>query len=227
MNRKARLFRRLCENGIIGVVREESREAGLEVARTFARNGLTLIEVTMTTPDAIDILSQLKQELAGSDVTLAAGSLRGDTDAAAARKAGAEILVSPHTDLRLIDYGSENDMLVISGAATATEIIHAWERGADVIKLYPALHLGGADFVRTLKQPIRDIPLLAGGPVSIDSIRDYLHAGVVAVNLGASLAPPESVNVGDWEEIGRRVQRAVREVRAFRGISPAPTTMVH
>ena len=102
-----------------------------------------------------------------------------------------------------------------AGAATTTEIITAWEKGADIVKVYPAHHLGGPDFIRTIRGPIRDVPMLAGGPVPLDEIDSYLDAGCVAVNLGASLALPELVRDEQWriEEMpdASAAQRAVRE----------------
>jgi 2-dehydro-3-deoxyphosphogluconate aldolase/(4S)-4-hydroxy-2-oxoglutarate aldolase len=140
--------------------------------------------------------------------------VRGTDEAAASRKAGAEILVSPHTDLRVIDYAMEHDMLCVAGAATPTEIIRAWEAGAGIIKIYPAKQLGGPDYIRTIRQPIRGIPMLAGGPIGLDEIETYLDAGTVAVNLGASLAPAALVRAKEWGAVGKLAARAVSIARA-------------
>ncbi|HVT45822.1 MAG TPA: hypothetical protein VMT00_15690 [Thermoanaerobaculia bacterium] len=226
MNRKSSLFDRVCSSVIVGVVREETAEDGLAVARTYARHGLDVIEITFTTPAAESIIRTLREESDGR-ITIAAGSLRNGNDAAAARRAGAEILVSPHTDLRVIEYGTENQLLVIAGAATPTEIIQAWERGADLIKVYPAAHLGGPDYIRTIRQPIRDVPLLAGGPVPLELIEAYLEAGVLAVNLGGSLAVPDLVRQKKWDAIGKRVEQAIATVRSLRSELPMADSMVH
>jgi len=198
---------------MVAVVREDSMEAGLAVGKTFVEHGARIVEVTMTTPDALDILRTLKTTYATRGIIFAAGSLRSSTDAAEARRAGAEILVSPHTDMRVIEYALEHDLLCVAGALTATEVIQAWEAGAGVVKIFPAPLVGGAPYIRALRQPIRDIPLLAGGPVTLDSIDDYLDAGAVAVNLGSALALPELVHRAAWNEIGRRVSIAVTTIQ--------------
>ena len=226
MSRKE-LLSRVCAEQIIGVVREDSFEAAEAVADAYARNGIRVLEVTLTTPDAIDLIGRLAQRYANNDVLLGVGSVRSSSDAALARRAGAQVIVSPHTDVAVIEYAVENDLLSIAGAATATEIVRAWEAGADIVKVYPAVHLGGPDYIRTIRQPIRDIPMLAGGPVPLDMIDAYLDAGCVAVNLGGSLAVPDLVRSRQWEEIGRRVMLATSIVQSRRSTAAPDSTYVH
>jgi 2-dehydro-3-deoxyphosphogluconate aldolase/(4S)-4-hydroxy-2-oxoglutarate aldolase len=225
MSRKELLGRVYTEQ-IIGVVREDSAEFAEAVADAYARNGIRLIEITLTTPDAIDLIATMVQKH-GSQVTIAAGTVRSTNDAALARRAGAEIIVSPHTDVRVVEYAVENDLLCVAGAATPTEIIHAWEAGCDVVKVYPAQHLGGPDYIRTIRGPIRDVPMLAGGPVPLDMIDNYLDAGCIAVNLGPSLAVPDLVRSGQWDEIGRRAVLATSIVQSRRNLETPEAPYVH
>ena len=218
MSRKE-LIEKVHREAIVGVVREDSAEAAFQVAEAYARNGIRILEITLTTPDAFDLISRLAQKYAGTDVTIAAGTTRSTNDAATARRAGAQVIVSPHTDVRIIEYANENDLLSIAGAGTATEIIRAWEAGTDIVKVYPANALGGPDFIRTIRGPIRDIPMLAGGVVPLDTIDAYLDAGCVAVNLGASLAVPDLVRSQQWDEIGRRVQLATSIVQSRHSVA--------
>jgi 2-dehydro-3-deoxyphosphogluconate aldolase / (4S)-4-hydroxy-2-oxoglutarate aldolase len=211
------LLTRIYTEQIVGVVREESAEAAAAVADAYARNGIRIVEVTLTTPDAIELIATLSGRF-GDTVAVAAGTVRSTNDAALARRAGAEIIVSPHTDVRIIEYAIENELISIAGASTPTEIIHAWESGSDIVKVYPAHHLGGADYIRTIRGPIRDVPMLAGGPIPLDMIDAYLDAGCVAVNLGPSLAVPELVRSGEWEEIGRRAMLATSIVQSRRSV---------
>ncbi|HEX6177607.1 MAG TPA: bifunctional 4-hydroxy-2-oxoglutarate aldolase/2-dehydro-3-deoxy-phosphogluconate aldolase [Thermoanaerobaculia bacterium] len=215
MSRKELLERVLSEQ-IVGVVREDSAEAALAVADAFARNGIRIIEVTLTTPDAFDLIATIGQKYAVRDVVIAAGTVRSSNDAALARRAGAQAIVSPHTDVRVIEYAVENELLSIAGAATPTEIIRAWEAGCDIVKVYPANTLGGPDYIRTIRGPIRDVPMLAGGVVPLDTIEAYLDAGCVAVNLGATLAVPDLVKTQQWDEIGRRAVLAASIVQSRR-----------
>ena len=211
---------------IIGVVREDHAEAAEAVADAYARNGVRIIEITLTTPDAFDLIAKLAARYADIDVVMAAGTVRTANDAALARRAGAQVIVSPHTDYQVIEYAVENDLLSVAGAATPTEIIRAWEAGADIVKVYPAPHLGGPDYIRTIRGPIRDVQMLAGGPVALDMIEPYLDAGCIAVNLGASLAVPDLVRTAQWEEIGRRVLLATSIIQSRRDVV-APETYVH
>jgi len=225
MSRKELLARVISEQ-IIGVVREDSADAAAAVADAYARHGIRILEITLTTPDAIDLIATLSQRYAAHDIHLAAGTVRSTNDAALARRAGAVAIVSPHTDPRVIEYANENDLLSVAGAATPTEIIRAWEAGADIVKVYPAPQLGGPDYIRTIRGPIRDIQMLAGGPVALDMIDAYLDAGCIAVNLGGSLAVPDLVNTQQWDEIGRRVVLATSIVASRKHVSE-PESYIH
>ena len=226
MSRKELLARVLHEQ-IVGVVRENDPIAAEAVADAFALHGIHVVEITLTTPDALDLIATVAQRYAKDDVILAAGSVRSTNDAAAVRRAGAQIIVSPHTDPRIIEYANENDLLSVAGAGTATEIVRAWDAGCDLVKVFPAHYLGGPDFIRTIRGPIRDIPLVAGGPVPLDMIENYLDAGCVAVNLGASLAVPDLVKTQQWEEIGRRVMLAASIIASRKAIEIAESEYVH
>src|SRR5712691_641843 len=221
------LMAKICSQQIVGVVREDSADDASNVADAYAKHGIRILEITLTTPDAIDLIATLSKRYAGDDVTIAAGTVRSSNDAAMARRAGAEIIVSPHTDVRVIEYAIENELLTIAGAATATEVIRAWEAGCDIVKVFPAPHLGGPDYLRALRGPIRDVPMLAGGPVTLDSIDGYLDAGCVAVNLGVSLAVPDLVRAKQWDEIGRRVILATSIVQSRKNTAPAESAYVH
>jgi len=226
MTRKE-LLARVATDQIIGVVRENSAESAAAVAEAYAQNGIRLLEVTLTTPDAMELISTLSQRYGPDGIVIAAGTVRSSNDAALARRAGAQIMVSPHTDVHVIEYAVENDLLCIAGASTPTEIIRAWEAGCDIVKVYPAMYLGGPDYIRTIRGPIRDVPMLAGGPVPLDTIETYLDAGCVAVNLGPSLAVPDLVRTRQWEEIGRRVILATSIIQSRRSAMAPDTSYVH
>jgi 2-dehydro-3-deoxyphosphogluconate aldolase / (4S)-4-hydroxy-2-oxoglutarate aldolase len=226
MTRRSELFARVAAAAAIGVVREDDTAVAWEVAAAYASHGLRVVEITMTTPDAAAVIERLVSEYGARGLIVAAGTVRSSEDAAAARRSGATILVSPHTDLRVIDYAAEHDLLCVAGAATPTEIIRAWESGASVVKVYPAAHLGGADYIRTIRGPIRDVPMLAGGPVPLEQIDAYLDAGCIAVNLGTSLAVPAMVQRKAWDEIGERVAHAVSILSARREV-PLSEPLVH
>jgi 2-dehydro-3-deoxyphosphogluconate aldolase/(4S)-4-hydroxy-2-oxoglutarate aldolase len=226
MSRRTDLLEKSRIEQIIGVVREERTDVAEAVADAYARNGVRIIEITLTTPDAFELIAKLAKRYAEADIVIAAGTVRSSNDAALARRAGAQVIVSPHTNLQVIEYAVENDLLSVAGASTPTEIIHAWEAGCDIVKVYPAQHLGGPDYIRTIRGPIRDVNMLAGGPVALDMIEPYLDAGCIAVNLGASLAVPDLVRTEQWEEIGRRALLATSIIQSRRDVAQ-PETYVH
>jgi len=225
MSRKE-LLAKVIEHAIVGVVRENSPEAAAAVADAYATNGIHIVEVTLTTPDAFELIANLAGRYAG-EITIAAGTVRSSNDAAAARRAGAEIIVSPHTNVRVIEYANENELLSVAGAATPTEIIQAWEAGCDIVKIFPAAAYGGPDYIRTIRGPIRDVPMLAGGPIPLDMIESYLDAGCIAVNLGISLALPDLVKAQQWDEIGRRALLASSIIQSRRAETEPHPTYVH
>lgn len=215
MGKREEILDQVRREAIIGVVREESRERAEAVATAYADNGLRLIEVTLTTPEPFALITRLVELYSPIGVRIAAGTVRSAEDAAEAINAGADILVSPHTDQGVISYALDHDVACVAGAATPTEIIHAWEAGASIVKVYPARHLGGPDYIRTIRQPIRGILMLAGGPVETGEIGDYLDAGAIAVNMGAAFTAPDLVATRSWDEIGRRIALARAAVEHF------------
>ncbi|MDX1582072.1 MAG: bifunctional 4-hydroxy-2-oxoglutarate aldolase/2-dehydro-3-deoxy-phosphogluconate aldolase [Thermoanaerobaculia bacterium] len=209
MRTKQEVLDSIIAEGIIGVVRFERAELAAGTAEAYAEHGIRNIEITMTTPGALDLISDLAHRLGDRGITVAAGSVRGGEEARLAHEGGAEVLVSPHTDPAVIEYANDHDLVCVAGASTPTEIVRAWELGASIIKVYPARLLGGADYIRTIRQPIRGVRMLAGGPVDVEELPDYFDAGVVAVNMGGALAPLSFVEQHRWDEVGQRVRHAL------------------
>lgn len=209
MRTKHEILDSIRSEGIIGVVRFELSELAVGTAEAYAQHGIRNIEITMTTPGALDLIADLAHRLSDQKIVIAAGSVRGTEEARLAHQAGASVLVSPHTDAEVLAYATENDLVCVAGATTPTEIVRAWELGASIVKIYPARLLGGADYIRTIRQPIRGIEMLAGGPVSVEELPGYFDAGVIAVNMGDALAPLSFVEQNRWDEVGQRVRHAL------------------
>lgn len=220
MKTRQQVLDSIISEGIIGVVRFERAELAAGTAEAYAENGIRNIEITMTTPGALDLIADLSHRLLDRGVTIAAGSVRGDDEARLAHEAGAKVLVSPHTDPAVIRYARDKDLVCVAGASTPTEVIHAWELGASIIKIYPARLLGGPDYIRTIRQPIRGVDMLAGGPVTIEELPAYFDAGVVAVNMGDALAPLAFVEQNRWDEVGERVRHALAAMKDWREAHP-------
>lgn len=178
------MSRNFSEVRLIAVVRAPDPQTALERARICLSGGIRWLEITCTVPAFGDVLRELRDRYPNS--TLGAGTVRSLEEAKKALAAGAQFLVSPHTDTALVRYAQESDALSCAGAYTPTEIIQAWQLGVDFVKLFPA-HLGGPEYVRSLKQVFPEIPLFACGGVDFQNAPAYLTAGASAVGIGSGL----------------------------------------
>jgi 2-dehydro-3-deoxyphosphogluconate aldolase / (4S)-4-hydroxy-2-oxoglutarate aldolase len=181
------MSRNFLEARFVAVVRAPDPQTALERAKLCLLGGIQWLEITCTVPAFDEVIRDLLNPL-GSDPTfiLGAGSVRSLEEAKKAVAAGAQFLVSPHTDAALVRCAQEAGILACAGAYTPTEIMQAWQLGADFVKLFPA-HLGGPEYVRSLKQVFPEIPLFACGGVDFQNADDYLQAGASAVGIGSGL----------------------------------------
>jgi 2-dehydro-3-deoxyphosphogluconate aldolase / (4S)-4-hydroxy-2-oxoglutarate aldolase len=181
------MSRNFLEARFVAVVRASDPQTALERAKLCLLGGIQWLEITCTVPAFDEVIRDLLVSL-GPDptVTLGVGTVRSLEEAKKAVAAGAQFLVSPHTDAALVRCAQEAGILACAGAYTPTEIMQAWQLGADFVKLFPA-HLGGPEYVRSLKQVFPEIPLFACGGVDFQNAHDYLKAGASAVGIGSGL----------------------------------------
>ena len=201
--------------GIVPVVRATSAKQAISAAVAVAAGGITIVEVTMTVPGALDAISQLIKTL-GSEVIVGAGTV---LDAQAARQcfdAGAEFLVSPGLDLGTVKAAQDAGKLIMAGALTPTEIITAWKAGADFVKVFPASAVGGAAYVKALQGPLPQVPLVPTGGVNLNTAADFLRAGASALGVGGELVLAAALKSGDTAQItalARQYLEIVKQVR--------------
>jgi 2-dehydro-3-deoxyphosphogluconate aldolase/(4S)-4-hydroxy-2-oxoglutarate aldolase len=205
---------RVLKSGIVAVIRSASSEQLVEVARALYEGGVDVLEVTFTVPRALEIISAVRKSL-GDKVLLGAGTVLDPETARAAFLAGAEFLVAPTVNLDVIRMGNRYDKLVMPGAMTPTEILTAWEAGAQIIKVFPA-DIGGPAYLKTLHGPLPQVRLLPTGGVNLATITDFLKAGACAVGLGGALVEPKAVEAGDMARITSLAGQYVERVRQFR-----------
>jgi 2-dehydro-3-deoxyphosphogluconate aldolase/(4S)-4-hydroxy-2-oxoglutarate aldolase len=205
---------RVLNSGIVAVIRSTSSEQLVEVARALYEGGVDVLEVTFTVPRALEIIAAVRKAL-GDKVLLGAGTVLDPETARAAFLAGAEFLVSPTVNLDVIKLGNRYDKLVMPGAFTPTEILTAWEAGAQVIKVFPA-DIGGPAYLKTLHGPLPQVRLLPTGGVNLNTIADFLKAGACAVGLGGALVEPKAVQTGDMARIKSLAQQYVEAVKKTR-----------
>jgi 2-dehydro-3-deoxyphosphogluconate aldolase/(4S)-4-hydroxy-2-oxoglutarate aldolase len=165
----------LLETKIVAIVRSPSSAELVQVARALFDGGIRAIEVTFTVPNAIRVLEQIAAEL-GQDIVLGAGTVLDAETARLAILAGAEFIVAPNTNAEVIQMCRRYSKVVIPGAFTPTEVVHAWELGADIVKIFPA-EVGGPAYIRALKAPLPHIRLMPTGGVNLQTVGDFLKAG--------------------------------------------------
>ena len=206
---------RVLEVGIVPVVRATSAKQAISAAVAVAAGGITIVEVTMTVPGALDAISQLIKTL-GSEVIVGAGTV---LDAQAARQcfdAGAEFLVSPGLDLGTIKAAQDAGKLIMAGALTPTEVITAWKAGADFVKVFPASAVGGAAYLKALRGPLPQVPLVPTGGVNLNTAADFLRAGASALGIGGELVLAAALKTGETAQItalARQYLEIVQQVR--------------
>jgi 2-dehydro-3-deoxyphosphogluconate aldolase/(4S)-4-hydroxy-2-oxoglutarate aldolase len=205
---------RVLKSGIVAVIRSPSSEQLVSVARALYEGGVDVLEVTFTVPNVLEILSAVRKEL-GNKVLLGAGTVLDPESARAAFLAGAEFVVSPTVNLDVIRICSRYDKLAMPGAFTPTEVLTAWEAGADIVKVFPA-DIGGPAYLKTLHGPLPQVRLMPTGGVNLDTIEAFLKAGACAVGLGGALVDPKAVAAGDMARIRSLAGQYVAKVKAVR-----------
>lgn len=201
MQREAALAQ-LTAARFIPVVRASSAAKALDAARALARGGCRVIELTTTVPDVLTVVKALAEDGIVSGV----GTVMTPEVAASALDAGAAFLVSPHFAPELLMLAKSRDRLYIPGALTPTEVATAHQAGASVIKIFPVESVGGARYLKLLRDPMPYLSFLPTGGITLDSAADFLAQGAICVGVGSDLAPSAAVETGDTEELMRRAQ---------------------
>jgi 2-dehydro-3-deoxyphosphogluconate aldolase / (4S)-4-hydroxy-2-oxoglutarate aldolase len=214
MNKEAQL-RQVLECGIVAVVRSQDSQQLVDVVKALADGGVTVVEITMSVPNALDVLKQVRQAL-GDRVLLGAGTVLDPETARAVLLAGAEYIVSPTVNLEVIRLCQRYDKLVMPGAFTPTEILSAWEAGADIVKVFPAEVVGPA-FFKALRGPLPQIRVMPTGGVDLTTASAFLKAGACCLGIGSQLVEPEAVANRDFGRIRDLAKQYAGIVKQFRG----------
>lgn len=202
------------DRGAVAIIRAPSGELLVDVSKAIYAGGLDVIEVTFTVPGVLDILTQVKREL-GDKILLGAGTVLDTETARAAILAGAEFIVTPTVNTDVIELCNRYDKLIMTGAFTPTEVLTAWEAGADIIKVFPAF-VGGPAYLKALHGPLPQIPLMPTGGVDLETLPAYLKAGACAVGLGSSLVTKQMVESGDLEGIQKLTAEYMGKIAGLR-----------
>lgn len=212
---KAEVLRKIQQIGLVPVLRAESEDQAMALAAAIADGGVTVLEVTMTVPGAVRVMQRLAKER--PDILLGAGTVLDPETARVCMLEGAQFVVSPALNLATIAMCQRYSVAVLPGALTPTEVVTAWQAGADVIKVFPANALGGAKYLKSLKAPLPQVELIPTGGVSQATAREFLEAGAFALGVGADLVDPKAIRNGTPESITENARKYLAIVREFQG----------
>jgi 2-dehydro-3-deoxyphosphogluconate aldolase/(4S)-4-hydroxy-2-oxoglutarate aldolase len=202
------------EVAIIPGIRLSSAEDALFAAAAVASGGVPIVEVTMTVPGASRVIQELV--LQNPNLVVGAGTLLDVEMARRCLDCGASFLTSPGLDLEIVDYGLKRNFVVIPGALTPTEVTAAWKAGSDFVKIFPCAQVGGPSYIKALKGPFPQVPLIAAGGVNQQTVGDFIQAGACAVGIGSNLIQPDAVfsREPDWiRHLAGRFVKLVKEAR--------------
>ena len=211
---KAEVLKALREIGLVPVLRAESEEQALALASAIAAGGVTVLEVTMTVPGAIRVMRRLAEER--PDILIGAGTVLDPETARMCILEGAQFVVSPALNVKTIEMCHRYGVAVLPGALTPTEIVTAWEAGADVVKIFPASALGGAKYLKSVKAPLPQVEMIPTGGVSQATAAEFLEAGAFALGVGADLVNLKAIAEGHPETITESARKYLAIVRKFR-----------
>lgn len=198
------------EAGVIAIMRAKTSDDLIEAAEAVNAGGLNIIEVTMTTPDALSVIARATEHF-GDRVLFGAGSVLDPETARAAILAGAQFIVSPTLNIKTIEICRRYSRTVVAGCFTPTEILTAWEHGADFVKVFPA-DVGGPAYIKAVLAPLPQVALIPTGGVNLETIGPFLKAGAVAVAAGSSLVSQEILNEKNFPLLTERAKNMCQEV---------------
>ncbi len=226
---KQELRARVEEVGLVPVIRTASAEDARFAIEEVSHGGIPIIELTMTVPGALDVIKDLVKQVPG--VILGAGTVLDVDTARRCIDVGAQFITSPALDIRTVNYvaGLPN-IIMMAGAMTPTEALTAWKAGSDFVKIFPVSLVGGDNYIRALRRPLPDIPLIAGGGVTQQNAAYYLLAGASALSVGKELIPRESMLLHKPDrirELTRRFATIVRSTRARIAESQGQAAQTH
>lgn len=214
---KREVFNRMMSEGLVPVIRVSSAQEAIDVADAIKEGGVTLIEITMSVPGAIDVIKALAQKYR-DEIILGAGTVLDPETARAALLAGAQFIVTPTLNLDVIHLAHRYSAVVVPGAMTPTEILAAWNAGADMVKVFPAAQLGGPEYLKAIRGPLPQILLVPTGGVNLQNAGAFIKAGAAALGVGGELVDKKAVKEKKFSVITENTRAFTKAIREARGI---------
>lgn len=218
---KAEVSRQIVEIGIVPVVRAASAAQARAAAEAVLAGGIPVVEITMTVPGAVQVIAGLAKEMS-RELLIGAGTVLDAQSAKRCLDAGAQFLVSPGFDAETVRFAKSQDKLMMAGALTPTEVITAWKAGSDFVKIFPCGTVGGAKYIKALKAPLPQVPMIPTGGVNVNTAADFIRSGAAALGIGGELVSAAALKSGNTHEItdaARQFIAIVREAREQEGMA--------
>ncbi len=205
---------RIEEIGIVPAVRLSSAEDARFATEAVSDGGIPIVEITMTVPGAIDVISDLARN--SPELIVGAGTLFDIETARRCLDAGATFLTSPGLDLAIVEFARKENIVVLAGALTPTEVTTAWKSGADYVKVFPCAQVGGDSYIKALKRPFPQVPLIAAGGVNQRTAANFILAGASAIGVGGELIPKDAIRLRQAQRIHELARRFLSFVNIAR-----------
>jgi 2-dehydro-3-deoxyphosphogluconate aldolase/(4S)-4-hydroxy-2-oxoglutarate aldolase len=216
MMNKEEVITKICETGVVAVVRAENSDQAKRITEACIAGGVTAIEMTFTVPRAHEIISDLAKMYAKDEIILGAGTVLDAETARIALLSGAQYIVAPCLNLETVKLCNRYRVPIMPGAMTIKEVIECMEAGADIIKIFPG-DLSGPDFIKAIKGPLPHAHLMPTGGVSVTNVHQWIKAGCVAVGAGGSLTA--GAKTGDYESITKMAKQFIEQIKLARSSS--------
>ena len=218
------IFSSIIEIGLVPIVRVSSAESAFQAIEAIHRGGVRVAEITMTVPGAVRVLEKLADRF-GDAMILGAGTVLDPETARACMLAGAQFFVTPALNLATIEMAKRYSKAIFPGALTPTEVLTAWEAGADAIKIFPCSAVGGPKYIKALKAPFPQIQMIPTGGVNLLTVGDFLKAGACAVAVGSELVDTPTVEQGRFDVIEERARQYLAAVASARHPAAVPAAV--
>ena len=213
---KREVLNRMIAEGLIPVIRVTSASEAMDVADAVKEGGVSFIEITMSVQGAIDVIKELTQKYK-DEIVMGAGTVLDPETGRAALLAGAQFVVSPTLNLDLVYLAHRYGAVVIPGAMTPTEILAAWNAGADMVKVFPAAQVGGPEYLKALRGPLPQILLVPTGGVNLQNAGAFIEAGAAALGVGGELADKKAIREKKFHLITENTRAFLKAIREARG----------
>jgi 2-dehydro-3-deoxyphosphogluconate aldolase/(4S)-4-hydroxy-2-oxoglutarate aldolase len=212
---KEKALARIREVGLVPIVRAASPEDALRAAEAIIEGGIGIAEITMTVPNAIQVMEEVAKKF-GDKVLLGAGTILDPETCRAALLAGADFIVTPALNVHVVEMARRYSKPCMPGALTPTEVVAAWQAGADIVKIFPCGPVGGPKYIKALKGPFPQIEFIPTGGVNLETAPEFIKAGAAAVAVGGELVDAKLLREGKLDIIAANARKYVEVVRAAR-----------